>query len=42
MMLRKRANALQAAGRDDEATIARAGLASDDLDRVRPWEAGLR
>jgi len=41
MMLRKRANALQAAGRDDEATIARAGLAWDDLDRVRPWEAGF-
>jgi len=41
MMLRKRANALQAAGRDDDATIARVGLAWGDLDRVRPWEAGF-
>jgi hypothetical protein len=41
MMLRKRASALQANGRDDEATIARVGLMWDDLDRVRPWEAGF-
>jgi hypothetical protein len=41
IMLRKRANALQADGRDDEATIARIGLVWDDLDRVRPWEAGF-
>jgi hypothetical protein len=39
MMLRKRATALQAAGLHDEATIARIGLAWDDLDRVRVWEA---
>jgi hypothetical protein len=41
MMLRKQANALQADGRDDEATIVRVGLVWDDLDRVRPWEAGF-
>jgi hypothetical protein len=41
MMLRKRANALEADGRDDQATIARVGLVWDDLDRVRPWEAGF-
>jgi hypothetical protein len=41
IMLRKRASALQAVGRDDEATIARVGLVWDDLDRVRPWEAGF-
>ena len=40
IMLRKRATALQAAGLHDEATIARVGLAWDDLDRVRVWEAG--
>src|SRR5688572_20018419 len=40
-MLRKRANASLADGRDDEATIARVGLVWDDLDRVRPWEAGF-
>jgi hypothetical protein len=41
MMLRKQANALQADGRDDEATIVRVGLVWDDLDRVRSWEAGF-
>jgi hypothetical protein len=41
MMLRKQANALQADDRDDEATIIRVGLVWDDLDRVRPWEAGF-
>jgi hypothetical protein len=41
MMLRKQANALQADGRDDEATIVRVGLVWDDLDRVQPWEAGF-
>jgi hypothetical protein len=41
MMLRKQANALQADGRDDEATMVRVGLVWDDLDRVRPWEAGF-
>jgi hypothetical protein len=40
-MFRKRANALQAVGREDEATNARIGLAWDDLDRVRPWEASF-
>jgi hypothetical protein len=40
-MLRERAYALQAAGCDDEATIARVGLAWDDVDRVRAWEAGF-
>jgi hypothetical protein len=32
---------LQADGRDDEATIVRTGLVWDDLDQVRPWEAGF-
>jgi hypothetical protein len=41
MMLRKQANALQADGRDDDATIVRVGLVWDDLDRVQPWEAGF-
>jgi hypothetical protein len=40
-MLRKRASALQTAGHDDEATIARVGLVWDELDQVRPWEASF-
>jgi hypothetical protein len=40
IMLRKRATAMQKAGLHDEATIARIGLAWDDLDHVRVWEAG--
>jgi hypothetical protein len=41
MMLRKRAEALEAVGRADEAIIARAGLAWEELDRAQPWEAGF-
>jgi hypothetical protein len=41
MMMRKRADALQAVGRDDEATLTRVELAWDELDRARFWEAGF-
>lgn len=41
MMLRKRANALDAADRHDEAALARCRLAWDELDRVKVWEAGF-
>jgi hypothetical protein len=41
MMFRKRAEALQAVGRADEAIIARASLVWDELDRAQPWEAGF-
>jgi hypothetical protein len=36
IMLRERANGLQAAGCDNEATITRVGLAWDDLDQSEP------
>lgn len=41
VMLRLRADALQAAGRVDEAALARVEIAWNDLDRVRVWEAGF-
>lgn len=41
VMLRKRADALQAVGRFDDAVIARVELAWEELDRVQPWVAGF-
>jgi tetratricopeptide (TPR) repeat protein len=40
-MTRKRADALQRAGRQDEAVRARVDLAWEELDRLRTWEAGF-
>lgn len=41
VLWRQRANALRALERHDEAAIARIGLAWDELDRVRIYEAGF-
>ncbi|MEU7618771.1 hypothetical protein AB0B27_22115 [Micromonospora rifamycinica] len=41
VMLRRRADALQAIGQVNEAVAARVGLAWDELDRARVWEAGF-
>ncbi|MEU8001442.1 hypothetical protein AB0B66_09815 [Catellatospora sp. NPDC049111] len=41
VMRRRQADALQAAGDLDQATMIRAGLAWHHLDQVQPWEAGF-
>jgi hypothetical protein len=41
VMLRRRADALHAAGQADDAVVARIGIAWEELDRVRIYEAGF-